>query len=78
VIFPDRDNGGWSISGVPLHPRDQRLRAYFPRNWGGLRGAELEKVSGIPGADFVHTKLFVGKAKTLEAAKEMAERSMRQ
>lgn len=77
VIFPDTENGGWSISGVPMHPRESRLRVYFPRSWAGLRGEALEKVSGIEGAEFVHNKLFVGKAKTLEAAKAMAERAIR-
>lgn len=77
VIFPDTENGGWSISGVPTHPRESRLRVYFPRSWAGLRGEDLERASGIKGAEFVHNKLFVGKAKTLEAAKEMAERAIR-
>ncbi len=77
VIFPDTENGGWSISGVPTHPRESRLRVYFPRNWAGLRGEQLERASGIPGAEFVHNKLFVGKAKTLEAAKAMAEAAIR-
>ncbi len=77
VVFPDTENGGWSISGVPIHPRESRLRVYFPRNWAGLRGEDLERASGIKGAEFVHNKLFVGKAKTLEAAKAMAEAAIR-
>jgi uncharacterized UPF0160 family protein len=44
--------------------------------WRGLRGPELEKVSGIEKIEFAHHSGFIGGAWTLEAVIKMAELSL--
>jgi len=44
--------------------------------WHGLREAELQKVSGIEKADFVHASGFLGGAWDFESAKKMVELSI--
>lgn len=79
VIFPGTASGKpdeWIVSCVPIQPQDKRLRRKLPEAWGGLTGAKLESVSGIKGADFVHTNRFVGKASSREAAEAMARAAL--
>ncbi len=40
----------------------------MPQSWRSLRGAELEKVSGIPGVEFCHAAGFFVNCKTKESA----------
>lgn len=44
---------------------------------GGLSEKDLEKKSGISGVKFVHTGLFIGVCKTYEAAKALADLSVK-
>jgi uncharacterized UPF0160 family protein len=48
-------------------------RKNFPASWGGLRDAELAKVSGVKDAIFCHIGLFLSVAKSKEGAIEMAK-----
>ncbi|KAM0677877.1 hypothetical protein BDAP_001556 [Binucleata daphniae] len=45
--------------------------------WRGLRDKELEEVSGIVGAVFVHATGFLGVCKTIEGAHEMCKKSIK-
>lgn len=45
--------------------------------WKGLQDAELEAESGIQGAYFVDPSGSIGGAKTIEAAMEMAEQTLK-
>jgi uncharacterized UPF0160 family protein len=69
VIFPS-NRGGFSLQTVAHDPEKQRSRE-FPKEWGGLRDAELEKVSGIRGMLFCHKAGFLCVTETLEAAWEV-------
>lgn len=44
--------------------------------WKGLRDGELEKASGINGAYFVHVNGFIGGARSLDGATEIANQSL--
>ena len=39
---------------------------YFPEEWAGLEGEELERVSGIPGLTFCHATRFLVSCKDLD------------
>jgi uncharacterized UPF0160 family protein len=49
----------------------------MPKEWGGLEGEALEKVSGIFGAKFCHRGLWIGAAKNKEAAEKMINESLK-
>lgn len=44
--------------------------------WSGLRDEELQKVSGVHDATFVHNTGFIGGAKSLQSVLRMAEISL--
>ena len=48
----------------------------MPKEWRGLTGEELQKVTGVPDAVFCHPAGFIGGAETLEGAVEMAKRAV--
>lgn len=75
VVFPSSNGKGFNAQAVPLTatPGDFRNRGGFPDAWGGLRDEALAEVSGIPGAIFCHTGLFLGVWDTQEHAIEAAK-----
>uniref|UniRef100_A0A1B0GIV2 Uncharacterized protein n=1 Tax=Lutzomyia longipalpis TaxID=7200 RepID=A0A1B0GIV2_LUTLO len=52
---------------VPVTPESVICRKFLHKDWRGLRGEELEKVSGIPQINFVHHNGFIGGAFSREA-----------
>ena len=50
---------------------------FFPRAWRGRSNKELEQVSGISGAKFVHATGFHANSKTKDSAFEMINNAMR-
>lgn len=77
AIFEDSQGNGYRISTVPLHDdKGFEFRLGLHDDWRGVRDDELAKISGIPTAYFVHMSGFIGGARTLEDAKEMALKSM--
>lgn len=71
---PLEDNYG--ISAVPKTLNTFENRKDLPKKWGGLRGEELQKVTGIKDATFCHIKLFCAYAKTKESAIKMVEMAL--
>ena len=57
TIYTDQ-NGMWRIQCVPVRARSFENRLSLPAKWRGVRDAELEAVSGIKGATFVHAGPF--------------------
>lgn len=76
VIFTDQ-SGMWRIQCVPVRPGSFENRLSLPQDWRGLRDAELEKLSGISGATFVHSGGFIGGNKTREGILEMTETALK-
>ena len=71
VVTP-RPGGDWTLGGIRKYDEGFEQRADLPAAWGGLSGAELEAVSGVPGATFCHKALFIAAATSREAILQMA------
>ncbi|KAF7683658.1 UPF0160 protein [Astathelohania contejeani] len=74
VITEHRNN--YKIYAVPKRARYFENKVPLKKEWGGLRDEELEKVSGIKGAKFVHASGFIGICTNLKGALEMCKKSM--
>jgi uncharacterized UPF0160 family protein len=74
-VQPSNRGNGHGIKGVPVPFRGTVLnrQAYAPVSWRGLHGIELQKVSGVQTANFVHPSGFCAGAGSLEDAIEMAK-----
>ncbi|QFT58782.1 hypothetical protein FIU94_08085 [Sulfitobacter sp. THAF37] len=70
VVHPRETD--WAISAIRKHADSFALRADLPAAWAGLTGAELEQVSGVPGARFCHAARFLAIAADRHAALRMA------
>lgn len=75
VIYKDQ-NAMWRIQCVPLRPKSSENRLSLPEAWRGIRDQELEKVSGIEGATFLHSVGFIGGSKTRDGVISMLEVSL--
>lgn len=75
VVFPSA-RGGFNCQCVPDVPGGYGQRKAMPKEWRGLTGEELQKVTGVPDAVFCHPAGFIGGAETLEGAVEMAKRAV--
>jgi len=71
VIFPD-EVGKFMVQCVPDKIGGFGKRKPLPAAWGGLRGAELQKLTGVSDAVFCHAGLFICGAETLEGARKLA------
>ena len=61
VIYPDTVSGTFRVQAVPEKEGSFICRKALPKEWRGLRDAELEQASGVEGGIFVHvTGLSVG------------------
>ena len=71
VISPTKEKDQWRISAI----QDQQLqnKKPFPATWGGLRGEELEKVTGVKGSRFCHRALFLTVADSKDSAIKLAK-----
>merc|ERR1712034_204466 len=75
AIYTDQ-NGMWRIQCVPVRAKSFENRLSLPAQWRGVRDADLEAVSGIKGATFVHAGGFIGGASTREGVMQMVEESL--
>lgn len=69
VVFPSGKN--WNVQVVPKSETSFESWAKLP--FAGLRGADLDKASGIAGGVFVHPAGFLGSWATKEAALAIAQ-----
>ncbi len=77
VIFPYADGREqWGLSAVRQLWHGSGNRKDFPKEWGGKRGEELARISGVPDAVFCHNQLFVAIAKTRAGAIALASRAL--
>lgn len=65
------------IYAVPKDKRSFESKIPLKREWRGLAGDELKKVSGIKSINFVHSSGFTGGCSTLEDAIRMCEESLK-
>lgn len=65
--------GGWNIQCVLDNPAERTsYRHSLPESWYGLRGEELQSVSGVADARFCHPSGFLAGADSQEGVMEMA------
>ncbi|MCA9568148.1 MAG: MYG1 family protein [Myxococcales bacterium] len=67
VLFPGLD-GSWRIVAIPPVEGSFAQKQPLPEAWAGLTDADLEAVTGIPGAVFCHRNRFIAVFKTREGA----------
>jgi uncharacterized UPF0160 family protein len=69
-VSPDVFAGRWNLRTV--QDAEYVNRKPLPEAWAGLRGAELEAATGVPGASFCHRGRWFCAATTREAALALA------
>ena len=72
VLYTDQA-GMWRVQAVTVEGQAFENRLSLPEEWRGVRDEDLEKVSGIGGAKFVHAAGFIGGNKSYEGALKMAQ-----
>ena len=75
AVFPAR-TGEWMVGTLPTKPGGVEPKMPFPASWGGLRGAALQKESGVADAVFVHQGLFIAAAESRMGALAIARKSI--
>jgi len=71
VLYTDQ-SGMWRVQAVTVEGKAFENRLSLPEEWRGVRDADLESVTKIPGSRFVHAAGFIGGNDTYEGALEMA------
>jgi len=75
-VIHENSEGKWEAWAVPQEMETRNNRHYFPEEWAGLKGSELQEVSGVDGAVFCHDKRFVAVATTKDGAIQLVTRSL--
>jgi uncharacterized UPF0160 family protein len=65
------------IHTVPVSSDSFKARADLPREWAGLRDAELAQVTGVHDAGFCHNGRFIASAKSYEGIRAMASLALK-
>ncbi|KAG8758239.1 hypothetical protein FRC12_010063 [Ceratobasidium sp. 428] len=76
VLYPDETGGNWRVQAVPVSQDSFESRKALPEPWRGVRDAQLDEVTGIPGGIFVHASGFIGGNKTKDGALAMARKAL--
>lgn len=78
VVYPDEHGSQWRTELVPFAIRKSMPYLQgLPMEWRGLDGMELQKVSEISDAIFVHRNGHIGAARSQESAIRMARRAVK-
>lgn len=72
VVFPS-NRGGFNAYTVPIEMGSFESKKKFPKEWGGLKGDNLQNVTGVKTARFCHNACFMCVADTKEDAVRLAE-----
>ena len=75
VVFPS-NRGGYNVQAIPDAVDSFGNRKPLPEAWRGLRDGDLQEVSGVADATFVHPAGFIGGAATLAGAIAMARKAI--
>jgi len=70
IIYPKRQ--GFGLEAVPRELGSFDNRRDLPAEWGGLEGADLVDVTGVPDALFCHAKRFLVVASTHDGISQLA------
>lgn len=77
AIYPS-SQGGYVVKPVRSSQisTDLSYRKPFPKEWCGLNGKELQEITGVSNATFVHSKGFIGGAMDKKGAIQLAKKAM--
>ncbi|MFA5791644.1 MAG: MYG1 family protein [Candidatus Paceibacterota bacterium] len=73
VIHYKESSKHWMVRAMREDPKTFKNRKDFPKSWAGLRGEELEKITGVSDAVFCHRALFLSVSKSKEGAIKLAQ-----
>jgi uncharacterized UPF0160 family protein len=76
VIFPDSNKKTYRIKAVTEIDNHLNIKKPFPKPWRGKWRKELQQITGLDKAEFVHNVGFLAAANDLETAIRMAEISL--
>lgn len=78
IIFhdPKASESPWRITAVPVNLKSFQCRVPLKSAWCGLRGEELQAISKIDDAAFVHNSGFTGGAKSMDGVLRLARESL--
>jgi uncharacterized UPF0160 family protein len=71
AVIPN--SGGWAVYAQPAVADTFQYRKLLPEAWAGLNGEELEKETGVHGAQYCHNGRWVAGASTREGALQLAK-----
>lgn len=74
VINPSGDE--WHLNVVNIGENIFEARKDLPSAWAGCRGAEMEKVTGVSGAEFCHTGRFIAAAHSRRAIMQLLDKAL--
>jgi|tagenome__1003787_1003787.scaffolds.fasta_scaffold20929853_3 uncharacterized UPF0160 family protein len=69
-------DGDWMIAAMPSSPGGHDQRVSLPREWAGLRDADIQAATGVADAIFVHAARFCGAARSKAGALELAIKAL--
>lgn len=73
VVYPDSSDEQFQVRTVPDEIGSFVARKDLPKDWAGLRDGALAAVTGVKDAVFCHNGLFIGGARSVEGALQMAK-----
>lgn len=77
IVFNDGSTASpWRATAVPIELKSFQTRVPLKEEWCGKRDEELQKVSGVPDATFVHMNGFTGGAKSLDGIKSLVRKTL--
>jgi len=76
VLYTD-SAGMWRVQAVTVEGRAFQNRLSLPKEWRGVRDADLAKIAGIEGCTFCHAAGFIGGNKSREGALAMAREALK-
>lgn len=76
VFYDGSDASPWRATAVTEAGKSFQSRVPLLEQWRGKRDEELQQISGIPDATFVHMSGFTGGAKSMEGVKRMVRKTL--
>lgn len=77
VVYPGSDAKNWNVVAARKQAKSFETKKPFPQSWRGLRGKEMEEVSGVSGAIFCHDDGFLCATETKEDAILLAKKALK-
>lgn len=76
AIYP-RPDGDWGLGVMPDFTKPYgNQKKPLPMEWAGREKEELQKITGVPGAKFVHRARFMASAATKKDAMALAKKAL--